>query len=171
MKRRIIHLLSFLIFSSNLFSQNKNSEDKKQIHNIINNFMNCLVKKDSTKFYSLFYSDPVVWAGVTKNKTFSQELKTDGNAKDSFRSNYKSFYRYFYNKSIEEKFSNIKISEDGYIATVIFDYSFWEKGTKVNWGKESWAMIKADGKWKITSVIFSTEDEAINPEKPAKIKK
>ncbi|WP_374443096.1 nuclear transport factor 2 family protein [Epilithonimonas sp.] len=170
MKTRILLFVTFLLFSNNSFSQNKTSEDKKQIQLIINTFMNCLTKKDSTKFYSLFYSDPVVWAGVTKHKTFSQELKKDGNAKDSFRSDYKSFYRYFYDKPIEEKFSNIKILDDGYIATVIFDYSFWEKGTKMNWGKESWAMIKADGKWKITSIIFSTEDEAINPERPIKNK-
>ncbi len=126
--------------------------------------MKCLVEKDSTKFYSLFHTDPVVWVGVTHQKTFADELKKDPKAIDTFKSNYKSFYRYFYDKEIEEKFYNIKILENGYISTILFDYSFWLKGTKTNWGKESWALVKTNGQWKITSVIFSTEDEVISPE-------
>jgi hypothetical protein len=88
----------------------------------------------------------------------------DSTSKDNFRANYKAFYRHFYDKSVDEKFYNIQILDDGYIASVIFNYSFWEKGKKTNWGKESWAMIKTNGQWKITAVIFSSESEHVNPE-------
>jgi hypothetical protein len=60
--------------------------------------------------------------------------------------------------------------ENGYIATVMFDYSFWENGKKTNWGKENWAMIKTNGQWKITAVNFSIEEESINPEQKQKSK-
>lgn len=160
------HLITFLIIllTQTAFCQTAKNDNKKEIHKVLNSFMDCLVKKDSTKFYSLFHTDPVVWVGVTHQKTFADELLKDSTAKDNFRSNYKSFYRHFYTKAIEEKFYNIQILENGYIATVIFDYSFWENGKKTNWGKESWALIKTNGQWKITTVIFSLEDEAINPE-------
>jgi hypothetical protein len=168
MKRHICTLI-ILLLTQSAFSQTKNN--KKEIHSVLTTFMECLVKKDSTRFYSLFHTDPVVWVGITQQKTYADELKKDSTAKDNFKANYKSFYRHFYDKEIEEKFYNIQILEDGYIASLLFDYSFWEKGKKTNWGKESWAMIKTNGQWKITSVVFSTEDEAINPElKSKKIK-
>lgn len=151
-----------LLLSQLAYSQSKNNQ--KEIHKVLNTFMECLVKKDSTKFYSIFHSDPVVWVGVTSKKTFENELKKDSIAVNYFSSNYKSFYRHFYNKEIEEKFYNIQILEDGYIATVSFNYSFWNNKKKTNWGKEIWTMIKTNGQWKITSVIFSTEDEDIYSE-------
>jgi len=64
----------------------------------------------------------------------------------------------------KKKFYNININEDGYVASVTFDYSFWSHRQKQNWGKESWGLVKANGKWKIASVIFSMEFENIVPE-------
>lgn len=161
---RLISTIFILLFFQSAYCQQKKTDDKREIQKVLNSFMECLVQKDSTKFYSLFHKDPIVWVGVTHQKTYAEELKKDSTAKDNFRANYKAFYRHFYDKSIEEKFYNIQILENGYIATVMFDYSFWEKEKKSNWGKESWSMIKTNGKWKITSVIFSTEDETINAE-------
>ena len=168
MKRQTLTFLLFIV-TQFVFGQTIKTDNKKEIYKVLNTFMECLVEKDSVKFYDLFHSEPVVWVGVTQKKTYAEELKQNNNAKDNFSANYKSFYRYFYDKAVEEKFSNIKIVEDGYIASVTFDYSFWQNGTKTNWGKESWGMIKTNGKWKITSVIFSLEEETINSE--IKVKK
>lgn len=165
---KIFITLFILLFTQITFCQIKKTSDKQEIQKVLNSFMQCFAQKDSTKFYSLFYKDPVVWVGITQQKTFANELKKDSTAKDNFTANYKAFYRHFYTKNIEEKFSNISITEDGYIASVIFDYSFWESKKKTNWGKESWAMVKANGQWKITAVIFSLEEEALNPEPKTK---
>lgn len=169
MIRNILTLI-ILSLSQVALSQTKYNNNKKEIHKVLNVFMECLVKKDSVKFYNLFHTDPVVWVGVTQQKTYVKEFEIDSTANDNFKANYKSFYRHFYTKEIEEKFYNIQILEDGYIACIFFDYSFWQRGKKANWGTENWAMIKTSGQWKITSVIFSTEDEAINPQPQSKNK-
>lgn len=158
------HIITFLVIllTQSVFSQTKT--DKQEIQKVLNTFMECLVKKDSIKFYNLFHEDPIVWVGVTQQKSYMSELEKNTSEKDYFSATYKEFYRAFFNKEIEEKFYNIQILEDGYIATVIFDYSFWNKREKTNWGKESWGLIRTNGEWKITSVIFSTEYESINPE-------
>lgn len=101
---------------------------------------------------------------INSKKTHLAELKKDSTEKDYFSATYKQFYRNFFKIDIEEKFYNVNIIDDGYIASVTFDYSFWYKNKKLNWGKEGWGLIKTNGQWKITSVIFSTEDEAINAE-------
>lgn len=158
------HIITFLVIllTQSVFSQTKT--DKREIQKVLNTFMECLVKKDSIKFYNLFHEDPIVWVGVTRQRSYRSELEKNKSEKDYFSATYKEFYRAFFNKEIEEKFYNIQILQDGYIATVIFDYSFWNKGEKTNWGKESWGLIRTNGKWKITSVIFSIEYESINPE-------
>lgn len=128
--------------------------------------MNCIIHKDSNVFYNLFYEGPVVWAGVFRDSTQASRLKKDPAKKDFFSSDYKSFYRSIADDATEEeKFYNIQIVTDGNIASVTFDYSYWEKKVKTNWGKESWGLVKTGNQWKITSVIFSYESEAINKEK------
>ena len=47
--------------------------------------------------------------------------------------------------------------EDGNVASANFDYSFWYKGKMLNWGKEIWTLVKINGVWKITTVIFSMD--------------
>ncbi|HTD02750.1 hypothetical protein [Undibacterium sp.] len=58
---------------------------------------------------------------------------------------------------VEEKFYNIKITQDGHIAWVMFDFEFLWDNKIENYGVESWQMLKtADGKWKIFSVVWSS---------------
>ncbi|WP_184548177.1 hypothetical protein [Mucilaginibacter sp. FT3.2] len=59
--------------------------------------------------------------------------------------------------SAEDKFDNIRIVEDGTVASVSMDYSFWANNKMTNWGGKYLTLIKRDGKWKITSVIYSVE--------------
>ena len=169
--KKIIIILIATISTSFAFGQSKSATDKDDIKKIINTFMTCLVKKDSVQFYNLFKAEPVVWVGVWKDKTHQDRISKDNTKKNYFVSDYKDFYRGISDLgAIEEKFYNIKIDNDESIATVSFDYSFWENGQKMNWGKESWHLVKIKDSWKITSVIFSMDFEKVNPE-PKKRKK
>jgi hypothetical protein len=54
-------------------------------------------------------------------------------------------------------FENVQIINEDVVSSVIFDYTFWSDKKMKNYGKELWQLIKTDGQWKITSVIFSYE--------------
>jgi hypothetical protein len=162
--KQLATIFTLLLITNPVFSQQNKTNNKTEIQQVLTDFMDCLIHKDSIKFYNLFHEDPVVWTGVTQKKSHLAELEKNSAEKDYFSATYKEFYRSFFKNEIEEKFYHVEIIEDGYIATVIFDYSFWYKGKKLNWGKESWGLIKTNGRWKITSVIFSIEYEEINPE-------
>jgi ketosteroid isomerase-like protein len=57
---------------------------------------------------------------------------------------------------LEEKFYNLKITQDGHVAWLLFDYEFLQGGKTSNHGIEAWQMIKhVDGKWKIASVMWT----------------
>lgn len=143
----------------------ESKSDSAMIMDVLNAFMNCIKKKDSVVYYSLFHKDPVIWIGISKPLTYQNDLQRNKNASDLYTSSHHRFFRGIdAGGTEEEKFYNIQIIEDGAIASVMFDYSFWVSGKKQNWGKENWAMIKTKGQWKIVSVTFSIEDEKLNPE-------
>ena len=58
--------------------------------------------------------------------------------------------------AIEEKFYNVKITQDGNVAWVMFDYEFVREGKTENYGIETWQMMKVgDEQWKIASVMWT----------------
>jgi ketosteroid isomerase-like protein len=57
---------------------------------------------------------------------------------------------------VDERFYNIKITQDGHAAFVMFDYDFSINGKVSNYGVEQWQMMKSkEGKWKIVSVFWT----------------
>jgi hypothetical protein len=145
-------------------AQTKHS-DKEKINQIVNVFMQSLAEKDSIKFYNLFYDGDVAWVGRFSEKSHQYNKTRKPDIANFFVSTYKEFFRGVYPiKAVEEKFRNVEIIEDGNIASVTFDYSFWMGKQKQNWGKEFWGLVKINDEWKITSVIFSMEYEQVNPE-------
>ncbi|GAA0556956.1 hypothetical protein [Chitinophaga japonensis] len=158
--------ICFLVFNA-LHAQDKSELDKDKIalNEVLNTFMNSLKTKDSVSLYNLFYQGNVTWVGVYKEKTQRRRLEKDSSALDYKVADYKTWFRSTTKGSIkEEKFYNVNIDTDGAIASVTFDFSFWAGGKKGLWGKESWGLVKINKEWKITSVIFSMEQENISPE-------
>lgn len=59
--------------------------------------------------------------------------------------------------ALEEKFYDVKITQDNNVAWVMFDYEFVMNGKSTNYGVETWQMMQnAEGKWKIASVMWTT---------------
>lgn len=167
MKSIFLFICSFLMAHNTLYSQNiaDLSNDKLELNNVLNTFMSSLKTKDSISLYDLFYDGNVTWVGVYKDKTQQKRLEKDSSLLNYKVSDYKSWFRSTTKGALkEEKFYNVNIDTDGHIASITFDFSFWAGEKKGLWGKESWGLVKIKDKWKITSVIFSMEQENIFPE-------
>lgn len=107
----------------------------------------------------------MTWVGVYKDKTHHRRFEKDSSSLNCKIADYKTWFRSTtIGASKEEKFYNVNIDTDGFIASVTFDFSFWAAGKKGLWGKESWGLVKINKQWKIASVIFSMELENIVPE-------
>jgi hypothetical protein len=166
--KRIVLLVAISLMGRNaLFSQNASdfTSDKAELRKVLDIFMNSLKTKDSLSLYNLFYEGNVTWVGVYKNNTQQKRIAKDSNSLDYKIEDYKTWFRSTtIGANKEEKFYNVNIDTDGYIASITFDFSFWVGGKKGLWGKESWGLVKINQQWKITSVIFSMEQENILPE-------
>ncbi|ASK28587.1 hypothetical protein CEY12_00015 [Chryseobacterium sp. T16E-39] len=145
--------LLFILMGTLSFSQTK---DEVAIRKVMDDFMGCIKTGDEVKYLSLF-QEPVLWTGVYADRTQVKRLEKNPKADSHFADDYKTFIKGFKDDKSEEKFDNIKIIEDGSIASANFDYSFWYDGKMSNWGKEIWTLMKINGSWKITSVTFSMD--------------
>lgn len=149
-----------LITIQHLYPQQKTT-DKAAINEIIKLYSESVIKKDSVTFYNLFNDGTVTWCAALKDKSQSKEVEKYGAEKagsNYFSGSYKGFLRALFGpKSTEDKFDNVHIIEDGTVASVTMDYSFWSNNKMTNWGGKYLTLIKRDGKWKITSVIYSVE--------------
>lgn len=167
MKLIILAIATCLIGQNVLFAQNATNpdDDKEELLKVLDSFMNSLKTKDSVGLYNLFYEGHVTWVGVYKDKTQQRRFEKDSSSLNYKIADYKTWFRSTtIGASKEEKFYNVNIDTDGFIASVTFDFSFWAGGKKGLWGKESWGLVKINKQWKITSVIFSMEQENIVPE-------
>ena len=163
MKSIILYCILLLSFTSASAQEYEN--EKIEIKTLIEEFRQSIIKKDSATFLSLFYEDSVNWIGVLKNKSQAKRLEfSPGNTKNYFISSYRNFAKTMLAKEKkEEVFENIKIINDDVIGSVSSDYSFLSEDKMTNYGKEFWLLIKVNGKWKITSLIYSVENANLYP--------
>jgi hypothetical protein len=162
MKMKPIKLLSILLLITiqQGFAQQA-ANNKKAINDIINKYSESVIAKDSITFYNLFNDGPVTWCGAIKDRSQAKKIEKNGikaTGSNYFSGSYKGFLRSLFRyETTEDKFDHIQIIEDGTVAVVTMDYSFWANNKMTNWGNKYLGLIKRDGKWKITSVIYSLE--------------
>ncbi|WP_086933900.1 hypothetical protein [Agarilytica rhodophyticola] len=140
-------------------------ERNADIWNIIASFKQAIAGKDKEKFLSLFVEEEVSWIGVIsdqtrqqlieKNKKFEQQPKVIHSTPENFIDDIVKNPA-----SLRETFDNVEIVRDNDVASVVFDYVFYQNDTKRNWGQESWLLINTTKGWKIHAVNFS---HTLNP--------
>lgn len=160
MKTLVISSILLLMIMPQLSAQKKSAAET-EITQILKVYSKSVIERDSIAFYDLFNDGIVTWCAALKDSSQEKEMLKEG--KKTARSNYssgsyKGFMRALFRyKSTEDKFDNIKIVNDGTVASVMMDYSFWANGKMTNWGSKFLGLIKRDGKWKITNVVYSIE--------------
>jgi hypothetical protein len=151
-------LLVLLLFTVQQSYAQQTNDNKKEISLVIKKYSKSVIEKDSAVFYSLFNDGEVTWCAAYKDRSQVKLQGTKIPVSNYFSGSYKGFLRgLFRYKTTEDKFDNIRITEDGTVASVTMDYSFWADNKMTNWGGKYLTLIKRNGEWKITSVIFSLE--------------
>lgn len=135
--------------------------DEKDIRAVIESFRTAIVQHDKDRFLGLFVSAGMPWQGVMTDDGLAllrqHEPKAAKVAYDSKSTPAAFIESILRNKrGSEEKFSNLKIDTDGDVATASADYEFLSGGRKVNWGRQSWLLVRAGAGWKITTLAFSS---------------
>ncbi len=136
------------------------------INAVIESFRTSIITKDQTTFLNLFHGKSIPWIGVLDDESLQRVRKQNSKASKADPMGTPGpvpFMKWIKGSKmlIEEKFSNIRITTDASIASVVFDYSFHQGAYKSNRGQEAWQLVNTDKGWKINSVIYTIH---ANPE-------
>jgi len=134
-------------------------DDRSEISKLIEDYSQSVIERDSTTFYDLFNEGIVIWGAVLAERSAAKDVVNAKPVRNNYSSgSYKGFMRALFRySSAEDKFDNIRIVTDGSVASVMMDYSFWANSKMTNWGGKYLGLVKREGKWKISSVIYSIE--------------
>ena len=137
-------------------------EDSKAISQVLTTFMEAIKTKNPKELSTVVLNDNILFTVVVDGKK-KQEINDSSDVNfDGVRyGGYSSFAQFLGSskETLEEKFYNVNVTQDGPVAWVMFDYQFLLAGKVSNHGVETWQMFKPDGKtWKILSVVWSRHD-------------
>lgn len=133
-------------------------EDIKAITKVTEEFQAAVITKDAKRLSTLVLNPNILFTSPASEAFVQKSRETvDVNDDGMDLAGYRGFARGIANAkaALEEKFYNVKITQDGHVAWVMFDYEFLRDKKVQNYGVESWNMVKRDGKWKIFSVVWS----------------
>ena len=134
--------------------------DNESIMQVTRDFRSALTGKDATKLEGLLVNTRILFTSPMPPESV-RKARAQGDARTNAisESGASDFLRFVATskQAIEERFYNIKITQDKHVAWVMFDFEFLENGRVENYGIETWQMIKtADESWKIMSVVWSS---------------
>lgn len=135
------------------------ADDTQAINKVIEDFQTAIKSKDRKLLSTLVLNSNILFDSPMNPEDIAYVREKHDVTFDGIRAGgYGEFARFIgmEKEAMEEKFYNVKITQDGSVAWVMFDYEFVRAGKTQNYGVETWQMIKAaDSKWKIASVMWT----------------
>ena len=135
-------------------------EDQREIAQVVADFQAALKTKNIRQLASLMLNADIPWVSPPPPEAIRKMRETVNPTDDGLRAGgFRDFMRFVRESKVpvEERFYNVKITQDKHVAWVMFDYEFVEDGKAWNYGIETWQMMKnIEGKWKIANVWWST---------------
>jgi len=135
-------------------------EDQREIAQVVADFQASLKTRNIRQLASLMLNADIPWASPPPPEGIRRMREMFHPNENGLRAGAFHEFARFVRESkvpVEERFYNVKITQDKHIAWVMFDYEFVEDGKVGNYGIETWQMMKnVEGKWKIASVWWTT---------------
>ncbi len=155
-KTQFLLLMLFCLGPVAAFAQTSPT-DSLAMTQLINDFKESIIQKDSIRFNALFFSESVDFTGIMSKKTEWSIKKDYSEFEGVSVSDHRSFIRDICksSKEQEERFYNLSLSSDGAIGSISFDYAFYSDKKMFQWGHEKWNLAKDGDIWLITDVVFS----------------
>lgn len=135
-------------------------EDRRAIEQVVADFQTALKTRDIRLLASLMLNTDIPFSSPASPESVRKiRAAFDPTATGIRAGGYHDFARFIRESKVpvEERFYNVKITQDKHVAWIMFDYEFVEDGKVFNYGIETWQMMQdLEGRWKIASVWWST---------------
>jgi ketosteroid isomerase-like protein len=134
-------------------------QDTRAINKVVEDFQTAIKTKDRKLLSTLVLNSNILFDSPMNPEDIAFVRNVHDTTFDGLRAGgYNEFARVIgmSKEALEEKFYNVKITQDGNVAWVMFDYEFIRDGKTQNYGIETWQMMKVgDDSWKIASVMWT----------------
>jgi hypothetical protein len=136
---------------------NSNADDIRKIGNLLEEFRQDIIHKDSYALTNLMLYPNVLFHSIDNQETVDNARKLNAQFDGIGPSALDGFATFLSTSKdkLEEKFHNIEIRQDGDLGLVTFNYDFMINDKVTNSGLEHWQVRKIDGQWKILSVTWT----------------
>ena len=135
--------------------------DADNIRAVAQAFRQAIVDKDETAFMALFLDERTTWLSVASEARLAAARSAGLPAPRRVRTDPDRTPLSFIRGIVEsdgphdEVFSDMRISSDGDIASLYFDFTYLFNGRPINAGREAWLLVRTEDGWRIVSVIWS----------------
>jgi len=142
------------------------ANDEAALRAVMARFDRAILDKNLPAMRELFHEGRIVWMSTPHPATREVLARMEGRAikpvEDQGAHQMLEDPR-AKNLRFRETLGKPVIHTDGQMASITFDYDFRVNDQVQNWGKESWQLVKADGQWKIVSLLFSMQLQQVQP--------
>jgi hypothetical protein len=133
---------------------------------VMDRFDSAIREHDAAALKNLFYNGEIIWKltlSPAQVERLEKKFKEIGPVTDRFGGYRLLDDERFKLTPIAERFYNPQVVTDGQVATLMFDYDFTMNCKPLNWGKETWQLVKTDAGWKILNLLYSGYELADGP--------
>src|SRR5215831_8078691 len=137
---------------------NSNADDITKIRAVLEEFRQDIIHKDGDALVRLLLNPNVLFHHTNTQEEIDSARKLNAQFDGIGPSQLDGFVEFLATSkdTVEEKFHNIEIRQDGPLGLVTFNYDFVINDKITNSGLEHWQVCKIDGQWKILSITWTS---------------
>lgn len=138
------------------------ADSRAEIQHVVDAFQAAIIAHDGAALAGMFLPEHGAWLSLMDDDSYRQVKAKRADLPRLQSDDFRKFCDFVSkaDKRIEEKFSNVRVEANDTVGIVYFDYVFLVDGKPTNHGDETWQLVKVDGHWKISSMLYSVTLDA-----------
>lgn len=152
-------LLSFAVLTGSAHAASSRQQaDTADVQHVMDAFHEAVVSHDGERMAQLFLAQGSLWLNVLSEPAYARAKAKSPAAQKVRVGSYADFARTVSTStsSFNPRHTDIRISSDGTIASVYFDFVFLIDDKEQNRGSETWQLVKGEDGWRIAAISYSS---------------
>jgi hypothetical protein len=134
------------------------AQDSSDVPTLIAAYHQAVVSHDGLRLAQLFVPEGTAWFSVLSQGAWSRMRMTRPDLSKIRPGSVAAFIQMVATSkaALDPRHSHLRITSDGEVAAVSFDFRFLIDGKEQNRGAENWQLIRTAQGWRIVSIVFSS---------------
>ena len=146
-----------LVISAQSWGAPSVADDTRDVDHVMQAFHEAVTSRDGGRLEALFLPKANLFNVLDDGRFATAKAKSPDAGKVRVNSAHE-FAEFVPSsmQSLDPGHSNVRVTSDGVVATVYFDFVFKMGGKATNAGNETWQLVRDEKGWRIASIAFSS---------------